>query len=81
MESLAIGAIGLILGVATGAINLYYELQAIQHDLAGFPLAYLLPLPVIALLIPVILGAALASAILPAEAAVRSSLVEALEYE
>ena len=81
MESLAIGAIGLILGLAAGAINLYYELQAIQHDLAGFPLAYLLPLTVVALLIPVILGAALASAILPAEAAVRSSLVEALEYE
>jgi len=81
MEALAIGAIGLILGVATGAINLYYELQAIQHDLAGFPLAYLLPLTVVALLIPVILGAALASAILPTEAAVRSSLVEALEYE
>ena len=33
------------------------------------------------MLVPVILGAAFASAILPAETAVRSSLVEALEYE
>jgi ABC-type lipoprotein release transport system permease subunit len=31
--------------------------------------------------LPIILGAALAASILPAESAVRSSLVEALEYE
>jgi putative ABC transport system permease protein len=81
MEAAAIGAIGLILGVATGAVNLYYELQVIQHDLTGIPLSYQFPLGIVALLIPVILGSAFASAILPAEAAVRSSLVEALEYE
>jgi hypothetical protein len=33
------------------------------------------------LLLPTILGAALFSALWPAESAVRSSLVEALEYE
>ena len=81
MEAAAIGAIGLILGVATGAINLYYELQVIQHDLTGIPLSYQFPAGIVALLIPVILGAAFASALLPAESAVRSSLVEALEYE
>jgi putative ABC transport system permease protein len=81
MEAAAIGAIGLILGVATGAINLYYELQVIQHDLTGIPISYQFPTGIVALLIPVILGAAFASALLPAESAVRSSLVEALEYE
>ena len=81
MEAAAIGAIGLILGVATGAINLYYELQVIQHDLTGIPLSYQFPVGIVALLIPVILSSAFASAILPAETAVRGSLVEALEYE
>jgi putative ABC transport system permease protein len=81
MEALAIGTIGLVLGVATGAINLFYELQVIEHDLTGIPLGYEFPLAIVLLLIPVILGAAFASAILPAETAVRSSLVEALEYE
>src|SRR5262249_55137 len=81
MEAAAIGAIGLILGVATGAINLYYELQVIQHDLTGIPLSYEFPLSIVALLIPIILGTSFTSALLPAETAVRSSLVEALEYE
>jgi len=81
LEAAAIGLIGLILGLATGAINLYYELEAIRHDLAGLPLSYEFPFGVVAILIPVILLSALGSAILPAETAVRSSLVEALEYE
>jgi putative ABC transport system permease protein len=81
MEAAAIGTIGLILGVVTGSINLYYELQVIQHDLTGIPLSYRFPLAIVGLLIPVILGTSFASALLPAESAVRSSLVEALEYE
>lgn len=81
LEAVAVGLIGLILGVAIGAILLYYELQSIEHDMAGFPLDYRFPTGIAALLLPVILGSALASAILPAETAVRGSLVEALEYE
>jgi putative ABC transport system permease protein len=81
MEAAAIGIIGLVLGIGTGAINLYYELQAIQHDLTGMPLAYQFPFGIVGILVPVILLAALGAAILPAENAVRGSLVEALEYE
>jgi ABC-type lipoprotein release transport system permease subunit len=81
MEALAIGAIGLILGMTTGAINLFYELHVIQHDLTGIPLEYRFPVGIAALLTPLILGSAFLSAVLPGEAAVRSSLVEALEYE
>jgi putative ABC transport system permease protein len=81
LEAIAIGVIGLLLGFAVGAANLYYELQAIEHDLTGMVLGYEFPLGVVASLTPVILGAAFASALLPAETAVRSSLVEALEYE
>ena len=81
MEAAAIGIIGLVLGIATGAIMLYYELQAIQHDISGMPFAYQFPWTIVAVLVPVILLAALGAAILPAESAVRGSLVEALEYE
>jgi putative ABC transport system permease protein len=81
MEAAAIGIIGLALGIATGAVTLYYELQAIQHDISGMWFAYQFPWGVVALLVPVILFAAFGAAILPAERAVRGSLVEALEYE
>jgi putative ABC transport system permease protein len=81
MEAAAIGAIGLALGIATGAVMLYYELQAVQNNLSGMPLDYMFPVPMVAVLVPVILGTSLFSAVLPAETAVRSSLVEALEYE
>src|SRR5205814_6810935 len=43
MEALAIGAIGLILGISIGAFNLLYELQVIKHDLTGIPLPYRFP--------------------------------------
>jgi putative ABC transport system permease protein len=81
MEAATIGFIGLVLGVAVGAVNLWYEQQVVQVDLTGIPIAYRFPFGMAALLLPVILGAAFASAILPGERAVRSSLVEALEYE
>jgi putative ABC transport system permease protein len=81
MEALAMGLIGLVLGAATGALNLYYEIQAIQVDLTGMAMSYQFPFGIVAILVPVILAAAFASAVLPAETAVRTSLVEALEYE
>jgi putative ABC transport system permease protein len=81
LEAAAIGAIGLTLGIGIGAIMLYYELQAIQRDFTGMALDYVFPWGIVAMLVPVILAAALGSAILPAERAVRGSLVEALEYE
>ena len=82
MEALTIGIIGLVLGLAAGAINLYYELQAIAarhlghaRSITSFRSA------IVAVLVPMILLAALVAAICPAETAVRGSLVEALEYE
>jgi putative ABC transport system permease protein len=81
MEALAVGAIGVILGVFIGAVNLYYEMEAIGKDLAGIPMSYNLPVTVTLAIVPIILGAAFAAAIFPAETAVRTSLVEALEYE
>ena len=81
MEAIAIGLIGLVLGAAVGALNLYYEIQAIEVDLTGMSMSYQFPVGIMAILVPVILAAAFASAVLPAETAVRTSLVEALEYE
>ncbi len=81
MEAFAIGIIGLMLGIAAGAVNLYYMLTVSRRSFAGIALDYMFPFAIVALLLPVILGAAFGSALLPAETAVRSSLVEALEYE
>ena len=81
MEALSIGSIGLVLGFALGAINLYYILQIVQNDIAGMRLDYEFPLGTALALVPTILGAALVAALWPAESAVHGSLVEALEYE
>jgi putative ABC transport system permease protein len=81
LEALTIGAVGLILGLAFGALQLYYSLKITAEDVAGLRLDYEYPYQIALVLLPVILGAAFLSAIGPAESAVRGSLVEALEYE
>jgi putative ABC transport system permease protein len=81
LEALSIGAIGLILGIALGALNIYYTLGMVHRDLGGLDLDYVFPTPMTLALIPIILGSAWIAAFGPAEAAVRGSLVEALEYE
>ena len=81
IEALSIGVLGLVLGFALGAVNLYYILQIVQRDVAGMRLAYEFPVSVTLALVPTMLVAALVAAIWPAESAVRGSLVEALEYE
>jgi len=81
MEALSIGTLGLALGFALGAINLYYILQIVHRDIAGMRLDYAFPLSVALGLVPTIFASAFIAAIWPAESAVRGSLVEALEYE
>jgi putative ABC transport system permease protein len=81
LEALSTGAIGLVLGFALGAVNLYYILEIVRRDVAGMQLEYQFPLTVALVVVPVILMAAFLAAIWPAEAAVRGRLVEALEYE
>jgi putative ABC transport system permease protein len=81
LEALSTGAIGLVLGFALGAVNLYYVLEIVRRDVAGMQLEYQFPLTVALVVAPVILAAAFLAAIWPAEAAVRGRLVEALEYE
>ena len=43
MEALSIGVLGLVLGFALGAVNLYYILQIVHHDIAGMRLDYVVP--------------------------------------
>lgn len=81
LEAISIGTLGLILGFSLGALNLYYILQIVERDIAGMRLDYVFPVSTALALIPTILGAAFVAALWPAEAAVRGSLVEALEYE
>jgi len=81
IEALAIGVLGLVLGYAFGAVNLYYVLEIVHNDIAGMRLGYTFPIATVIALVPTILGAAFIAALWPAESAVRGSLVEALEYE
>ncbi len=81
LEAVLIGAIGLILGCGFGAVALYYALETSARDLSGMRLAYGYPFRTVLTLIPIILGSAFLASLAPAEAAVRGSLVEALEYE
>jgi len=81
LEALAVGTVGLILGLALGALQLYYSLHISAEDMAGLRLSYEYPYPIALMLLPGISLVAFLSAIAPAETAVRGSLVEALEYE
>ena len=81
LEAVSIGVIGLVLGLALGAVQLWYSLDISRRDISGLRLAYDYPTNLILLLLPVILLAAWISAIGPAESAIRGSLIEALEYE
>ncbi|MFN0103109.1 MAG: FtsX-like permease family protein [Bryobacteraceae bacterium] len=81
LEAIAIGVIGLAIGLAFGSVALYYSLEMSARDIAGLRLDYTYPWNMAAGLFPVIVGAALFAAIGPAEQAVRGGLVEALEYE
>jgi putative ABC transport system permease protein len=81
MEAAAIGLVGLVLGLLFGAVNLYFLLQITGRDLSGMSLPYRFPSSLALMLLPTIIAAALLSALWPAESAVRTSLVEALEYE
>jgi putative ABC transport system permease protein len=81
MEASAIGLIGLALGFALGAIQLYYSVEIARRDLIGIDIGYSYPIGTALVLAPIILAAAFLAALAPGESAVRGSLVEALEYE
>ena len=81
LEALTIGVIGFTLGLALGAVQLYYSLGISAEDIAGLRLPYEYPFKIMFALLPITLIAAFISALGPAESAVRGSLVEALEYE
>jgi putative ABC transport system permease protein len=81
MEAGTIGLVSLIMGLGLGAVHLYCSLEMSSRAYPGLRFDYMYPYSVALLLVPVILGAALLSAVGPAESAVRGSLVEALEYE
>jgi putative ABC transport system permease protein len=81
IEAMSTAGLGVVLGCAFGAINLYYVLQMIREDVAGLRLVYGYPGALALLVAPLLLAVALLAALLPAEIAVRGSLVDALEYE
>jgi len=81
LESATIALIGLMLGVAFGAIDLRYELDVMRRDYAGLTLDYVFPIQVASILAGTMFCAAWVSALAASESAVRKSPVEALAYE
>src|SRR5205807_434322 len=81
MEAAAIAVVSVMLGLAFGAVHLYCVLQISSRDFPGFRFDYTYPYGLALLVLPMMLAAAFVSSLAPAESAVRSSLVEALEYE
>jgi len=81
IEAISVATIGLVLGCALGALNLWYMLEIMRRDIVGMRLDYAFPFSTALALVPTILSAGFLAAIWPAELAVRSPLTEALEYE
>jgi putative ABC transport system permease protein len=81
IEAITIGTVGVILGLALGTVQLYYQIAIGARDYPGMQLSYLYPAAIALLSLPLIAGVSWLASLGPAEAAVRGSLVEALEYE
>jgi putative ABC transport system permease protein len=81
LEAASIAAIGTVLGVIFGAVDLLYERQMVRHDYAGLSLSYQFPLPLVLVLSVSVFLAAWFSSLAASEIAARNSIVEALEYE
>jgi ABC-type antimicrobial peptide transport system permease subunit len=81
LEAVGIALTGFVLGLVMGAVQLYYLLELAARDFPGLRFDYLYPYQAALLILPLILTAAVMAATGPAEAMIRSSLVEALEYE
>jgi putative ABC transport system permease protein len=58
MEAIAIGIIGVGLGLALGAVQLFYSIEIARRDLVGISISYAYPFQTALILIPVILGSA-----------------------
>jgi putative ABC transport system permease protein len=80
IEAISISAIAIVFGLTLGAIDLYYALHIVREN-AGMTLTYQFPFRIALMLMPLILASGFVAAIWPAEAGVRGSVVEALEYE
>ncbi len=58
MEAVAIGIIGLGLGLVLGAVQLYYSVEVARRDLIGVGNWLRFPLQMVFIMMPIILGAA-----------------------
>jgi putative ABC transport system permease protein len=81
MEGATVAVVCVLLGLALGAVHLYFVLEISHRDYPGLRFDYTYPYGIALALFPVMVVAAVAASIGPAESAVRGSLVEALEYE
>ena len=50
--SLSIATVGLVLGIALGAVNLYYTLGMVKRDVGGLDLDYIFPVQLMLMMSP-----------------------------
>jgi putative ABC transport system permease protein len=81
LEAMTMAFMGVVLGLSLGGISLFYQLETLRRSILATPLGYIFPTSLALALFPIMLLVAFLSALAPAEAALRGSLVKALEYE
>ncbi len=81
LEAMTIAAIGLVLGVLLGAVNLRLVLDMVRHDVAGLRLDYALPWAALPMLTAAILGSALLAAVLPIRLALGRAVTTSLAQD
>ena len=81
LEAVSIGAVGLVMGAGAGVVMILFNLHMLRGDLGGLRVDFTFPYAFMAVMVPVVGLCSFISALWPAEAAVRASLVESLEYE
>lgn len=81
LEAIGIAVLGLALGGVLGAVNQFFVLRIVRHDVVGWSFPYQFPFPTLAMLVPLMIAVAFVAAVGPARMAMRGSLVEALAYE
>jgi len=81
IEAAAIALLGLAAGAVSGAINAYFLVYTAAKVVAGFSIHLIFPFSMLVAALPIVVLAAILSALLPAFNAARANVVEAIGYE
>jgi putative ABC transport system permease protein len=81
LEAVAIAVVGVVAAVLKGLLDTYFAVRTAAAVLGGYTIPYYFPWTMIIVALPLALGIALAAAWWPARRSVRTSVIEAINYE